>query len=308
MNEGVTLIAIDWGTTAARAYALDGTGRIIAERSAPLGISQVGADSFAAAFARLLGDWASLQVPRIASGMIGSRQGWIEVPYLECPAALHALATGLCCTPGGEMDIVPGVICEDGAGVPDVMRGEETQILGAIDPDRGDQIVLLPGTHSKWAHVERGHIQEFATWMTGELFAVLLHYSLLGRLAAHGGETVSKHDDETFDRGVRRGLAEAGLSHAIFGARTLALTGDLEPDSIGDWLSGVLIGHEIATAKARFRDLVSGSISLQIVGNSDLTSRYERALGQAGIAASAGPADAAPRGLFRIACQARLIG
>lgn len=306
MSNDVTLIAIDWGTTAARAYALDGTGGIIAERSAPLGISQVAQGAFVGAFASLLGDWASLPVPRIASGMIGSRQGWIEAPYLECPAALHALASGLCRTPRGEMSIVPGVICKDEAGVPDVMRGEETQILGAIDSGRIEQLVLLPGTHSKWARVECGRITAFATWMTGELFAVLLKHSLLGRLAASRTDSMS-HDDEAFDRGVRRGLEEPGLSHAIFGARTLALTGELEPTSIGDWLSGALIGHEIASAASRFGGANMASMRLQIVGSSDLTERYSRALRQAGIAAASGPDDAASRGLFKIARQAQLI-
>lgn len=305
MSDGAALIAIDWGTSAARAYTLDGFGRIIAERSASLGISQVEPGSFNAAFSTLLGEWNSLKVPRIASGMIGSRQGWIEAPYLECPAPLAALTSRLCRTPGGEMAIVPGLLCNDDAGIPDVMRGEETQILGAVDPNEAEQIVLLPGTHSKWARVEGGCITGFTTWMTGELYAVLLKHSLLGRLAT--SEPDAPHDDEAFDRGVHRGLEEPGLSHAIFGARTLALTGRLAPNAVGDWLSGVLIGHEIASAATRYLGSNRARTPLLIIGSSELTERYTRALGHAGMDSIAGPADAAPRGLHRIAREAQLI-
>lgn len=301
----IALIAIDWGTSAARAYALDGGGRILAERAALLGIAQVDDNAFAAALAALLGDWASLPVPRIASGMIGSRQGWVEVPYLECPAALDSLAAGLRRTPGGEIAIVPGVIGKDAAGVPDVMRGEETQILGALGPEEAEQVVVLPGTHSKWARIDRGRIVGFSTWMTGELFGVLLQHSLLGRLATPSGDA---SDGEAFARGVEHGLREPGLSHAIFGARTLALTGALAPNAVGDWLSGVLIGHEIASARAQFcRPDGRAANGLRIVGSDALTQHYLRAFALAGLAATTGPANAAPRGLYRIACQAELI-
>ena len=300
------LIAIDWGTTSARAYALDSGGEVLGERSAPLGIAQIEPNGFPAAFATLLGEWMSLPVPRIACGMIGSRQGWIEAPYLQCPAALDALANGLCFTPGGEMAIVPGVICADGAAVPDVMRGEETQILGATEDSDSEQVVVLPGTHSKWACVERGRITNFATWMTGELFSVLLQHSLLGRLATPHATTDGRYG-QAFEQGVRRGLDVPGLSHAIFGARTLVLTDRLEPEGVADWLSGVLVGHEIASASERFGDAIAVTPRLQIVGSNALTERYVHALAMAGVGTTTARADAAPRGLFRIALQAKLV-
>jgi 2-dehydro-3-deoxygalactonokinase len=300
------LLAVDWGTTSARAYALDARGRVLGERSAALGVSQVGNGAFAAALAALLGDWSALPLPRIACGMIGSRQGWIEVPYHACPAALDALATGLARTPGDELLIVPGVVGIDAGGVPDVMRGEETQILGAVDAAEPSLLAILPGTHSKWARVARGRIEGFATWMTGELYAVLLQHSILGRLAG-APATPGSLDERAFARGVARGLDEPGLSHAIFGARTLALTGGLGPAEVGDWLSGVLIGHEIASARARFRAGSDAGVKVRIIGSDALAARYAAALAQAGIEAAPGPADAAARGLYAIARTARLI-
>ncbi len=128
---GAALIAVDWGTTSVRAYRLAPDGSVAGERSAPLGIQQVREGAFAAALQRLLGDWADDPAPRIACGMIGSRQGWIEAPYCDCPVAFETLAAGLVRAPGDVLTIVPGVTCVDAAGVPDVIRGEETQIFGA---------------------------------------------------------------------------------------------------------------------------------------------------------------------------------
>ena len=179
-----SLLALDWGTSSARAYRLSAGGAVLDRREAPLGVMQVREGQHAAALVSLLGDWAELRLPRIASGMIGSRQGWIEVPYVDCPADTAALVAGLRTTPGGEMAIVPGLVHRDGDGVPDVLRGEETQIVGAVPEGDEGILAVLPGTHSKWVRVESGRIVSFATYMTGELFALLLQHSILGRLAA----------------------------------------------------------------------------------------------------------------------------
>jgi len=125
------LVAIDWGTSHARAYVVDSHGRIVAERTAAVGVGAILDGEFAGALARLLGDWAVLQTPRVASGMIGSRQGWIEAPYVACPAGAAEVAAAVSRTPGGELAIIPGIIVRDEAGIPDVIRGEETQIFGA---------------------------------------------------------------------------------------------------------------------------------------------------------------------------------
>ncbi len=183
------LIAIDWGTSRARAYRLDAAGRVLGERSEPLGIQQLGGLGYPEALARLLGDWRRDPVPRLACGMVGSRQGWREAPYVECPASLEHLARGLVDTVAGGVSIVPGLSTRDAAGAPDVMRGEETQILGALAADAPRTLAVLPGTHSKWARVERGIVLDFATFMTGELYEALVAHTILGRLAAAPDES-----------------------------------------------------------------------------------------------------------------------
>jgi 2-dehydro-3-deoxygalactonokinase len=300
------LIAIDWGTTSARAYRLDAGGVVLATRSAPLGIASLRDGRFGAALDALLADWGELDAPRIACGMIGSRQGWIEAPYAACPADLAALAGMLTETPGGELAIVPGARCLDSAGVPDVMRGEETQLAGALQPDDSRVLAVLPGTHSKWAIVERGSLVEFATFMTGELYALLLAHSILGRMAGEGTESAPAGEG-AFARGVARGAAGDGLAHAVFGARTLALAGELAPEAVGDWLSGVLIGDEVHAAGRWARERGFAAEEVRVIGDDAIVARYVRALGATGARAEAGPATAAARGMFRIAQHAGLL-
>ena len=308
MNEPrrTALIAIDWGTTSARAYRIDAAGEVLTARSAPLGIQAIRDGRFADALDALLGEWRADPAPRIACGMIGSRQGWIEAPYVDCPADLAGLGRTLARTPGGELAVVPGARCRDAAGVPDVLRGEETQLAGALLPEDERLLAVLPGTHCKWARVERGRLLEFATFMTGELFAVLLEHSILGRMSDRPAAPTAG-EGPAFARGVSRGLAGDGVTHAIFGARTLALAGELAPADVGDWLSGVLIGHEIHAARAwaATRDHTTGPI--RVIGGDAIVRRYVGALGQAGVAAERGAADAAARGMFRIAQRAGLI-
>ena len=222
------LIAIDWGTTSARAYRLDATGAVLAAKDAPLGIQAVADRQWAVALDSLLGDWRDIAAPRVACGMIGSRQGWVEAPYAPCPCDLAGLGGALTRTPRGELSIVPGARCVDAGGVPDVMRGEETQIAGALATSEGRVLAVLPGTHSKWAIVERGRLTAFATFMTGELYAVLLAHSILGRMA----ERAALSAGPAFARGVAHGLGAGGFSHVIFGARTLALMGELAPSEV----------------------------------------------------------------------------
>jgi len=300
------LIAIDWGTTSARAYRLDAAGEVLATHSAPLGIKAIHDGQFRPALDALLADWRDDAAPRIACGMIGSRQGWIEAPYVDCPAGLAKLGEMLTQTPGGGLAIVPGARCVDAAGVPDVMRGEETQLAGALRDDVPRMLAVLPGTHSKWALVERGVLIDFATYMTGELYAILLDHSILGRMAANGADLASAAG-MAFKRGVARGLAANGFAHAVFGARTLALAGDLAPEEVGDWLSGVLIGDEIRAARSWARERGADAADVRVIGDDTIVARYMTALGEAGVRAEAGPAVAAAQGLFRIARHAGLL-
>ncbi len=305
-SRSTSLIAIDWGTTSARAYRLDAAGEIGATRSAPVGIGMLRDGSFAAALDTLLDDWRDDAAPRIACGMIGSRQGWIEAPYVECPADLAGFAQGLAKTPGSELAIVPGARCIGAAGVPDVMRGEETQLVGAVGLEEPRVLAVLPGTHSKWAIVERGRLVEFTTYMTGELYALLLAHSILGRMAAES-PGAAEAQGGAFARGVARGSAGDGLAHAIFGARTLALAGDLAAEDVGDWLSGVLIGDEIRAARCWAKDHGVDAAKVRVIGDGTLVARYVRALEEVGVDAEAGPAAAAALGLYRIAQHAGLV-
>jgi len=233
------VIALDWGTTSARAYRIGHDGAVVAQRCAALGILNVPEGAFAASLVELLGDWSSIDVPRLACGMIGSRQGWIEAPYTACPAGLEALAQAMVRTPGGEMAIVGGLAWRDEHGTPDVMRGEETQVAGLPDDALAHALVIQPGTHSKWTVVALGAITTFASYMTGELYSVLRQHSILGRLM-----TRDPLEPAAFARGVDAGLrAQAGeLIHTLFAARTLPLFGDLTSGGAADYLSGLLIG------------------------------------------------------------------
>jgi len=299
-----TLIAIDWGTTSARAYRLDAQGDVRDERTAALGISQIVGGRYDEALATLLGEWRFDPAPRLACGMIGSRQGWVEAPYVACPASLDTLVAGLAPVREATLSIVPGLITRDRSGTPDVMRGEETQLVGAVAANERSVLAVLPGTHSKWAHVERGRVIDFTTYMTGELYGVLLAHSILGRMGARVDASII---GPAFIQGVERGLRTDGVTHAIFGARTLVLTGALAPSDVDDWLSGALIGDEIRAALAWSTGRGVDTSRVRIIGDDRLSARYETALEKAGVATEQADRHAAARGLWRIAGQAGLL-
>jgi 2-dehydro-3-deoxygalactonokinase len=182
MSSPPALIGLDWGTTSFRAYRLDRSGDALEARSAPAGILRVPGGDFEGVFEREVGPWLSERpaLPVIASGMITSRQGWVEVPYCPCPAGSAEIARALYrheTRAGRTIHFVPGLSIVGADGVPDVIRGEETQIVGAIGDEAGAasgcRLLVLPGTHSKWALVEGSRLVWFATFMTGELFGVL---------------------------------------------------------------------------------------------------------------------------------------
>ena len=298
-----SLIAIDWGTTSARAYCLDATGKVIATRTVPLGVLQVQDGCFPEALAVLLGDWHDVVAPRLACGMVGSRQGWREAPYVDCPAPLAALAAGIVRTKGDALAIVPGVRTRDSNGIPDVMRGEETQLVGAVGESEERVLAVLPGTHCKWALVEHGRIRDFATYMTGEMYSVLLQHSILGRLAQSAGGDPGPG----FALGMARGLGAGGLSHDLFGARTLVLTGELAARDVSDWLSGLLIGREVRNARLWAHRAGCDGARVRLVGADALLARYAAAMTQAGIGVDMAPSEAAALGLWKIAQHAALV-
>lgn len=277
------MIAIDWGTTSFRAYRLAEDGSILEERASPNGILAV--KDFSAVLARQLAGWPGQ--PVLMSGMVGSRQGWTEVPYVQCPAGLPEIARHLVRV-RDDAWIVPGLSFVDESGVPDVMRGEETQLLGVLDAIGDDCLVCLPGTHSKWARVRGGRVVAFRTHFTGEMFAVLKSHSLLGRTLEDGPP-----DPGAFAEGVDRSGDEGGLLHHLFGVRTRALFGDLEGPLGTSYLSGILIGHELRS--------MPGAGSFHILGAAALADLYAKAAAMLGLKAALLDPLAAPRGLFALA-------
>jgi 2-dehydro-3-deoxygalactonokinase len=299
------LIALDWGTTRARAYRVAADGRVLDARNGALGIQHLDGLTFAQALDRLVGDWRDDAAPRVACGMIGSRQGWREAPYVACPASLEGLSRGLVETDGGEIAIVPGLSTRDASGTPDVMRGEETQLLGAVPADAPRTLVVLPGTHSKWARVEHGVVLDFTTFMTGEMYDALLGHTILGRLPK---DAPAVDGAAAFARGVQRGLGAGGFTHDVFGARTLMLMGELPAGDVPEWLSGFVIGREIRNARTWAQHAGDDASRVLVVGSDALASRYLTALRVSEIAATPGPVDAAAAGIYRIALAAGKLG
>jgi 2-dehydro-3-deoxygalactonokinase len=296
------LIALDWGTSSLRAYLLGEAGAILEARNSALGIMRVEGGKFALAFEEVCGDWLAAQphAPVLLCGMIGSKQGWLEALYCACPANASAIANSLAPLhlPARSAHIVPGLSCRNADNVPDVMRGEETQIIGAIAPT-GSHLAVLPGTHSKWAWVEDGAVQRFASFMTGEVYAALTGHTILGRLM----KMDAPHDAAAFERGARYGLqAPHELLSRVFSARTLGLFNELGETALPSYLSGLLIGSEIGGAFPN-PDIAS----VTILGNAVLTQRYTDAFAIAGIATRAGAPDCAALGLWRIAEAAGLL-
>ena len=289
------MLAIDWGTSSFRAYRLDPVGRIVDSRSATAGILSVEGGSFAGVLEQHAGDWiAAGETPVVMSGMIGSRQGWLEVPYAACPAGLDEIAAGMrkVTWTRGEIWIAPGLTCRDGAGVPDVIRGEETQILGVLDQlGAGRHTICLPGTHSKWVVVESGNIVHFSTHMTGEAFAVFKAHSILGRMMKDG-----LPDRNAFAEGVRRSADAGGMLHHLFGVRSRGLFGELPDTASASYLSGLLIGHEVRAAG------VSGQ-PVHLLCTLQLADVYRQAFDVLGLESSTLDSNAVTHGLFRLASR-----
>ncbi|WP_185961587.1 2-dehydro-3-deoxygalactonokinase [Telmatospirillum sp. J64-1] len=300
------LIALDWGTSSFRAYLLSGEGEILEQISRPQGIITVAPGQFETVFEDAVGHWlaAHQSLPVIASGMVGSRQGWMEVPYAPCPAGTQELTAGLTLlqtAKGRRLWLVPGLRYEDTDGIPDVIRGEEVQLVGAGEGGQmRDGVYVFPGTHSKWAVVEGGRIVWFATFMTGEMFSLLRQHSILGRPMTDGPE-----DAAAFRKGVEGGLSNSGLLNRLFSVRTYSLFGMMPDSSLSSYLSGLLIGAEIAEARQRLgqRQAIS---ALTVVGGAKLAPRYVQALEHAGLTARAVGEEATVRGLFHIARTAEL--
>ena len=320
------LLALDWGTTSLRGAMIDGEGRVVQERAFPTGILAVPPGGFPQVFADLFGDWAAQLPLCLISGMAGSRQGWVEAPYCACPAGFADVAASLrwlaaadtChCGPDPQsmaasgdaasrqhglrsrsgmtaplrIAIVPGLFCEHD-GVPDVMRGEEVQVFGALQLlGLSDATVVLPGTHSKWVQARAGRIEEFRSFMTGEFYALLRQHSILSRtLPSQDGEL----DEAAFSQGVAHALRSASVLQTAFSVRTLSLFERMPAPAAPSYLSGLVIGEEL-----RAQPLDEGG-EVVVMGSEALTLRYKLALAQRGIRVRAAGSQATWQGLWAL--------
>ncbi len=286
------MIGIDWGTSNFRAFRFNKAGAVIDKRSYPGGILQVKESRFEEMLRAQIGDWLQAGETRILlSGMIGSRQGWAEAAYVSCPVKIADLADAALklLFSGADIFIVPGVIGADPQGIAEVMRGEETQIMGMLEDSASARLVCLPGTHSKWIRCVGKAIVSFTTCMTGDVFAALRKATILGRIMT-SREAV---DNAAFLRGIARSADPGGLLHHLFGVRTLALTGQLTEDASASYLSGLLIGHEVRSAMPH-------AAHVHLVGAAPLCSLYAQAIQTCGGSFTLEEEDAAARGLAAI--------
>lgn len=264
------LLGIDWGSTNRRAYLLDADGHCLRQHADGTGMLAA-----RGRFAETLADLCrELRVPAatpvVMSGMVGSAQGWREVPYLTPDVPLTELPRHLAHLGSTEapLAIVPGYRQHaKTAGGIDVMRGEETQLLGAVALGEADGWAILPGTHSKWARLEGARLAQWSTYMTGELFAALGQGGTLTALMAEG----TVHDAQAFGSGVAAARACGALTHALFTVRARVVTGDLPAAQARSFVSGLLIGTEFVDRA------LPAETELAIIGSPALAARYQDA-------------------------------
>jgi 2-dehydro-3-deoxygalactonokinase len=279
LASAVEWVAVDWGTSNLRAWGIDSSGSIAFSRSSPEGMGRLTREQYPSVLSGLLAE-VHEPVDVLICGMAGARQGWLEAPYLDAPANLRTLAQGAVRPemPGEQFApaILPGV-CQRDVGAEDVMRGEETQLLGlsALIPGFSG-LAIMPGTHSKWAMLEGTTLNRFSSAMTGELFELLRTHSVLRH--SLNGELEGEDRDLGFDAGVAIGLERPErLGAMLFKVRAGALLTGRSPAWCAGFLSGLLIGAEIGGQ----RDWI-GSAEIPLIGSVGLCSLYQGALERLG--------------------------
>lgn len=273
-------IAVDWGSSHLRAWHI-ADGACVNRLSLPYGVTRIAPGEAPEIFRRHIAPWRGASpLPVVMAGMIGSDAGWRPVPYLACPLPLAGIGRGLY-----EVEervwIVPGLKLER-EGEYGVMRGEETQLLGAMRLAPA-ACCVMPGTHSKWVGLSGGSVERFDTAMTGELHHLLMHHSLIGK-----GLPAQRRDDRASTRGLEKGLGEPSLVNALFATRAARVLGALAETAVADALSGLLIGAEVATFSRRYR-----AEQITLVASDALAPRYRQAFARLGIAVSLCPGEAA---------------
>lgn len=295
-------VAVDWGTSSFRLWLVGADGSVVAERRSAEGMTTAATTGFA----KVLGSHLdSLETPRdlpvIVCGMAGARQGWVEAGYLDVPASLSAIPAAAVRVPDVDADIriLPGLAQRDSAR-PDVMRGEETQLLGAVaDLDSKDALVCMPGTHSKWVYVSGGVVTRFSTYMTGELFDAITKQTVLSHSVVDAGPVDGSSD--AFKRAIADAIANPALAtNILFSARSGMLLHGLAPADAKARISGTLIGLEIAGAL----DASAPGTPITLVASGGLGALYESALDAAGVEPIVIDADAAVRAGLAVAARA----
>jgi 2-dehydro-3-deoxygalactonokinase len=274
-------IAGDWGTTNLRLFLCDAEGVRLESVVGPGAVEVRG--EFDRVFDSLTSQWTQQwgPLPAILCGMVGSSIGWRQTGYLACPIEPRHIATSLVELREGRVRIVPGLSCRNRLDAPDLMRGEETQVLGAlkIKPElrEGRHLICLPGTHTKWVVVDDGAVTEILTAPTGELFAMIRDHSVLVSKRAHTCEL----DTVAFERGVSEvsRSPRVQLLHRIFECRSRWLGGDLAEQATASYLSGLLIASDVRGALELLADLRSDPV--QLIGTPALIDLYSRALAAA---------------------------
>ena len=272
-------IAGDWGTSRLRLYLCDASGNVLA-RGEGEGAS---APDCSARFAAAVAAWdkAHGQLPAVLAGMVGSTIGWREVPYLKCPAKPAAIADAALRfeADGRAIAILPGLSCKGKTGAPDVMRGEETQILGALrlHPNlaKGRHVFCMPGTHAKWVVVDDGAVTQFQTALSGELFELLRRHSVLARDSADVDP-----QSAAFSLGLdfARANRKSDLLHLLFSTRSRVVTGEMAKGDAGSYLSGLVLGKDIATAMALLEVAPFNMDPVQLICTPALAALYGKAL------------------------------
>jgi 2-dehydro-3-deoxygalactonokinase len=283
-------VVVDWGTSSFRGWLISASGETLAESRGGEGMLHC----VAAGFAPVLRDHlarlgAAEGIPVLICGMAGARQGWVEAPYLRAPTRLEVLHEGaIRIDAAGDIRILPG-IAQARPDRPDVMRGEETQLLGVTEPDFTG-LVCIPGTHSKWITIEAGHIVEFSTYMTGELFSVISQHSIL----SHAIDMTDQGalDGAPFREGLSRALAApTALTTSLFRLRASQLLGFEQRSNGAAQLSGLLIGTEIADTVRQHRPLQS----VRLIAAGALGRLYRAALTAQGLDVTTVDAEQASR-------------
>lgn len=285
------IAAVDWGTSSFRIWLLDSAGHILAEDRSDEGMMKAREIGFPTVLDRHLTRLsADPELPVMICGMAGAKQGWQEAPYVETPASLDDLVgRSVRVSADYPIHILPGV-CQRSFDAPDVMRGEETQLLGAFSKGGASGIVCLPGTHTKWVLMEKGIIRRFTTFMTGEIYAAIAGHTIL-KLALAEGEDVDP-EGVAFTNAVLRAVEKPALATSrIFAIRSAPLLNIAGTEDAAAKLSGELIGLEIAGALEQFGELSK----VELIGSGKLATLYRAALEAAGLSVHLTDADQAVR-------------